>query len=521
MIVEPSTVSIRPYVVCAILRGIKFDPRRYKSFIDLQDKLHQNICRRRTYVAIGTHDYDTIKGPFRYKALQPQDINFTPLTEDHGKIYSGKELMDFYREDASAKHLKPYTDIIYDSPVYPVIYDSNNTVLSLPPIINGKHSRIQLHTTNVFIECTGTDITKANIVLDTVVTMFSEYCQEPFTVEPVDIQYEGTEPLTGIENHKMTTPLLSHRSCEANLDEINGIIGINITADKACELSNRMQLGPAVYIKETNTIRVQVPPTRSDILHAVDVVEDIAIAYGFNNIEQRVPTTQTVGAPLPINQFTDLLRAELANAGYMEMLTHGLCSTAENFTNLRRPITGAVTLSNPVNTEYEVVRTTLIPGALKTLSFNKSISHKDGIKLFEISDVVILNDTTEVGASNARRLVAVYASNTAGFGVIHGLVDRIMACVQICPEETYALNSLTLEEYNSVRKIARTSRVYRVAASDDPLLFPGMGAQVTLETPTGHKCVGVFGVVHPEVLQKYEVDYPCSVVELDIDMLMQ
>ena len=187
MYVEPSTASIRPFVVCAILRGVNFDKKRYKSFIDLQDKLHQNICRRRTYVAIGTHDYDTLKGPFRYRALKPEEINFVPLTEDHGKSYNGKELMDFYREDPSGKHLKPYTDIIYDSPVYPIIYDSNDVVLSLPPIINSKHSRIQLHTTNVFIECTGTDLTKANIVLDTVVTMFSEYCTDPFSVETVEV----------------------------------------------------------------------------------------------------------------------------------------------------------------------------------------------------------------------------------------------------------------------------------------------------------------------------------------------
>ena len=87
---------------------------------------------------------------------------------------------------------------------------------------------------------------------------------------------------------------------------------------------------------------------------------------------------------------------------------------------------------------------------------------------------MLLNDSTEVGASNARRLVAVYAANNAGFGIIHGLVDRVMACVQICPEEKYALNSLTADEYNSMKKIARAERVYRVAPTDDPLFFPGM-----------------------------------------------
>lgn len=169
MRVSPSTAAIRPYVVCAVLRNVAFDPAVYKSFIDLQEHLHRNICRRRTLVAIGTHDLDTIRGPFRYSADTPDEISFCPLTAEDGRVFGGRELLDFYRTDETVKHLKPYTDIIYDAPAYPIIRDSQGVVLSLPPIINGRHSRITLETRNVFIECTATDKTKANIVLDTVV----------------------------------------------------------------------------------------------------------------------------------------------------------------------------------------------------------------------------------------------------------------------------------------------------------------------------------------------------------------
>lgn len=516
MNVEPGTKAIRPYVVCAILRNVTFDKKRYKSFIDLQDKLHQNICRKRTLVAIGTHDLDTIQGPFRYRALPPRDISFVPLTEDNGKVYDGKELLDFYREDVSVKHLKPYTDIIYDFETYPVIYDSNDVVLSLPPIINSKHSRIQLTTQNIFIECTGTDLTKCNIVLDTVVTMFSQYCGLSFSVEPVEVIYQTTG-----ESH--ITPLLSHRLCDASIAEISGIIGVDLDADVICKLCDRMQLGPATYIPETGMISVHVPPTRSDILHAVDVIEDVAIAYGYNNIPQSVPRTLTVGAPLPINQFTDLLRAEIARAGYVEMLTHGLCSTAENFTHLRRAPGPAVALSNPANVEYEVVRTTLLPGAFKTLSHNKSVSHKDGIKLFEINDVVLIDETSEIGARNARRLVALYSANSSGFEIIHGLVDRIMTCVQIQAEEAYAASSLSLEEIKDRKRVSRSEDiVYFVRAGTDPVYFPGMVAEVVLKTvSTGEeKVIGTMGAVHPEVLEKFEITYPCSAVELDIEAIL-
>ena len=129
---------------------------------------------------MGTHDLDTIQGPFRYMAKSPGDIKFVPLSQT--KEYTSAQLMELYSTDS---HLKSYLPIIKDSPVYPVIYDANNVVLSLPPIINGEHSKITLNTKNIFFEVTATDLTKASIVLDTLVTMFSQYCDKPFTVEPV------------------------------------------------------------------------------------------------------------------------------------------------------------------------------------------------------------------------------------------------------------------------------------------------------------------------------------------------
>ena len=134
------------------------------------------MCRKRTLVAIGTHDLDTIQGPFTYTALPPKEIHFVPLNQE--KNMDGTELMHFYESD---RHLSKFLPIIRDKPAYPVILDKNGVVCSLPPIINGDHSKIKVETKNVFIECTATDITKANVVLNTMVTMFSQYCKTPFT----------------------------------------------------------------------------------------------------------------------------------------------------------------------------------------------------------------------------------------------------------------------------------------------------------------------------------------------------
>ncbi|PTB75360.1 hypothetical protein M440DRAFT_1402888 [Trichoderma longibrachiatum ATCC 18648] len=204
--VSPEVAKVRPYVAGAILRNITFTKDRYESFIALQDKLHQNLARQRTLVSIGTHDLDTIKGPFTYEALPPKDFKFVPLNQTHE--LTGEALMAFYEND---RHLGRYLHIIRDAPVYPLILDSNRVICSLPPIINGDHSKITLNTTNVFIEITATDLTKLEIVTDMMVTMFSEYCAEPFTVEPVKI-------ISDHNNQTRITPHLRPRVTHAEVD---------------------------------------------------------------------------------------------------------------------------------------------------------------------------------------------------------------------------------------------------------------------------------------------------------------
>ena len=144
--VAPETSKVRPLVAGAILRGVKFDQASYNSFISLQDKLHKNLARERTLVSIGTHDLDTIRGPFTYEALPPKDIKFVPLNQT--KEMNGEELMEFYNSNL---YLSRYLPIIRDHDVYPVILDADRNVCSLPPIINCNLSQITLDTNNVFI----------------------------------------------------------------------------------------------------------------------------------------------------------------------------------------------------------------------------------------------------------------------------------------------------------------------------------------------------------------------------------
>lgn len=474
----PETKLIRPFAVAAVLRNITFTKESYNSFIDLQDKLHHNICRKRTLVAIGTHDLDTIKGPFSYEAREPQNINFVPLNQT--KSMNGNELMDFYTNHAQLKQFLP---IIRDSPVYPVIYDSQGIVLSLPPIINGDHSKISLNTKNVFIECTATDLTKAKVVLDTIVCMFSAHCADKFTIEPCNVVApDGTVS---------TYPEIAYRTEKISAVKANEAIGIDEEPQKMANMLTKMYL--ETTLSGSDELHVKIPPTRHDVIHSCDIYEDVAIAFGYNNITKSLPSFMHIAKQFPLNKLTEQLREQVAQAGFTEALTFTLCSRDDIGTKLNKLIENlpAVHISNPKTLEFQVVRTSLLPGLLKTLVANRKMPLP--LKLFEISDVVLAEDETEVGARNERRLCAVNCSKSAGFEVVHGLLDRVMQLLEV--------------------PWKKSDEGYYLQASEDSSYFPGRCANVMYKNAP----IGKIGVLHPTVLQAFELTTPCSIVEISIE----
>lgn len=481
LIITEATKQIRPFAVAAVLRNINFTKDSYNSFIDLQDKLHQNICRKRSLVAIGTHDLDTLKGPFTYDAKPPKQIKFVPLNQT--KEMNAEQLMEFYSTHAQ---LKAFLPIIRDSPVYPVIYDANGVVLSLPPIINGDHSKIKLESKNVFIECTATDLTKAKIVLDTLVCMFSVYCAKPFTVEFCDV----------VNPNGVTVqyPELTFRKEVISVQKANAYIGIDESPEAMAKLLNRL-LPTTQSANNKNELEVLVPPTRHDMLHACDIYEDVAIGYGYNRIPKTLPSTMHIARQYPLNKLTEQLREQIAQAGFTEGLTFTLCSRDDIAAKLNYKIEDipAVHIANPKTLEFQVVRTTLVPGLLKTLAANRKMPLP--LKLFEVSDVVLADGKSEVGAKNERRVCAVNCNKTAGFEVVHGLLDRIMQLLEVAWDKQDG---------------------YYLQAVDDPSFFPGRCASVVYKG----KVIGKIGVLHPTVLHAFELTTPCSVLEFNMEYFL-
>ncbi|OTA60863.1 phenylalanyl-tRNA synthetase [Hypoxylon sp. EC38] len=504
------TAKVRPLVGGAILRNVKFTQKSYDSFIALQDKLHANLARNRTLVAIGTHDLDTIKGPFTYEARPPKDISFVPLNQT--KQLNGEELMAFYEKD---RHLGRYLHIIKDKPVYPVIYDANRVVCSLPPIINGDHSKISLNTKNIFIECTATDKTKLDIVINMMVTMFSVYAAEPFTVEPIKI----------ISDHNGQTrisPNLTPRTTTVEVDYLNGCLGLSESAESISKLLSKMALTAKPSSEDpSGLIEVTIPPTRADILQRCDIMEDLGIAYGFNRLP-RISVTKTVGAPLTLNKLADIVRLECGMAGWSEVMPLILCSHDENFAWLNRKDDGktAVRLANPKTAEYQIVRTSLLPGLLKTIRENKG--HSVPIRVFETSDVVFKDPTVERKARNERHFAAAWYGKTSGFEEVHGLLDRVMAMLRqafLTHDEGLTTAPGKQIDYE-VTPTHNKRDGYWLEPVDESTFFPGRAAAIHVRLGGKTARIGEFGILHPSVLENFDLKYPVSTLEVNLEVFL-
>ncbi|KAJ9461574.1 Phenylalanine--tRNA ligase beta subunit [Diplonema papillatum] len=509
MKVDPSVLPIRPYVVCAILRNITFDEDRYQSFINIQERLHLNLGRKRSLVSMGTHDLDKVQPPFTYEAMPKREIDFLPLKGEadaesapaegadkpakKGNL-KGDKIEEYYKND---KHIGPFVPLISHFDNFPVILDAQRRIMSLPPIINSDFSKITLDTKNVFIEVTATDLTKANIFLNMVITAFSEYTKEKHTVEPVEIQYPADHNLKWLTSPTVVTPDLSETEFTIDQKYINSSIGIDASVDDICGYLSKMMLraepkGDAVVVK--------VPCTRADVLHKVDVMEDVAIAYGYEKLlrEAKPPQTLSYGKQQPREAMRNLLRSEMGFAGFTEILTFSLCAREEATVKCRRSddfFGGIATVEEPKTVVFQCCRPSLMPGTLKTLAHSKD--QPLPISLFEVTDVVLMDPKHRIGARNETHICALRcARGSAGFDLIHGTFE-------------YTMTRLGIKE----RSEKDEDGWYIEAGDDDAAFYPGWQANLCCFG----KRIGTMGVVHPLVLKEFGIALPCSYMEYSIE----
>ena len=233
----------------------------------------------------------------------------------------------------------------------------------MPPIINSEHTRLTVKTRNVLIDVTGLDQTKSHIVLNTLIAMFSEYCDKPFTVEAVEI--------TNSNNERLITPNVSLKSFKTNKSYLNKLASTKLEINEISKFLERMSLKCEVASDEE--LIIHAPITRTDILHPCDIAEDLAISFGYNNICKQPAKTLCNGSQQPLNKLTDLIRLEFAQAEYIECLTMALISRKDNFAHMNKEESDCVHILDSKVAEFEIFRTSLLPCLFKTIEANKGV----------------------------------------------------------------------------------------------------------------------------------------------------
>jgi phenylalanyl-tRNA synthetase beta chain len=469
--VLPGIKNIRPYIACAVLKNVSLNDEAVRQIMQLQEKLHVTYCRNRKKVSIGVHDLDKVKHELFYDGVEPEKIKFVPLDEE--KEMNGKEILE------QTPKGKEYGHLIKDFPRYPLLYDSDKSVLSMPPIINGILTKVTSKTKNLLLDVTGTDEGLVNFVNNIMVTNIAE---RGGAIGKVKIVYP---------NKRTTTPDLRPRKIKIKKESIEEMIGIKFSNKDILRILRMMRYDIASSKK--NVITVLIPPYRVDILHEVDLVEDIAIAYGYDRLEPIAPFTMTMGKELPITKFLRLIRDLMIGFGFQEVLNFVMSNKNVLFNKMNLQEEEVVEVANPLSSEYSVLRNWLIPVLLNFLSLNKHVAYPQ--KIFECGDVVIVDYSKPNRTETLKKLAAAICDYRVSYEDIQGPLYSL-------------LSNLGFESW-------------KVKRINHPSFIQGRVAGLFLESSQKEHEVGILGEIHPIVLNNFELENPVVAFELNLNELLR
>ena len=467
--VDSELENIRPYVACCMIKNVKIDDNQLRNIMEFQEHLHWVIGRDRKKVAIGIHDLDKVEGPFYYKAGNPNETSFIPL-ESRENLTLNEILENHEKGEKYAKLLKEFDK-------YPLIVDGNGNIMSMPPIINSELTKLTTKTTNLFIDVTGTDINAVTNALNIIAANLSE---NEATIETIEVNYPYHD--------NKTYPDFEPKIIDVHTKTAQEYIGIDLTADKIVETLEKTRFN-ATKINE-ETVRVTVPRYRIDILHEVDIIENIALGYGFNELPAQLPDFATVANPDSKRQFDQILEQVMIGLSFTEIKSLMLTSETQHYTKLRKEVEeDRVTVAQPITQDRTMIRKSLINSLLEFLEDNK---HEElPQKIFEIGDVAYINENAETKMVTVKKLAAAQISSVANFTTIKSIVESFVANMGF---------EMELEDH------------------DDSAFIKGRCAKFTtkpLNKNTPFTFKGYFGEIHPEVLTNFELEYPVIAFEVE------
>jgi phenylalanyl-tRNA synthetase beta chain len=457
--VDPSVEKVRPHVQGAFVRGVEITAERLDALIELQEDLHWGLGARRRRVAIGVHDAKALVAPFTYTTWGLDERAFVPLQDT--RDMTPREILEKHPKGEAYAHLLKGHDRV------PMIVDAKGGVLSMPPIINAARTTVTTSTRDLFLDVTGTDEWAVGRALNLLVTSLSE---AGGTVESVEI-VRGSK--------RAVTPDLAPEARDLSVAETNRLLGTTFAADDIAARLERMGHGARAG---GSKVHVEVPPYRADILHAWDLIEDVAIGHGINAFEPMPLGSVTVGAQLPESLVAEKTRQSLTGLGFLEAMSLTLSNPRDQFERMRRPASGHVEVKNPVTEDHTMLRVALLPGLLNILKKN---AHRDlPQRLFEVGMVTHLTRADEM--TNERRVAGVVIQGRSNFSETKGVVLALA-------------RDLGWGEAD-------------ITKLDDPAFVPGRCAGVT----AGGHAKGVLGEVHPGVLEAFGLSHPVSAFELHL-----
>lgn len=465
---------VRPYVAACTAVGYEVTAAGLAQLIQVQEKLADIFGHKRRTVSIGLYRLPAIVFPITYTLVKPDEVRFTPLGFD--EKMTPREILAVHPKGLE------YGSILTGHDRVPLLLDTDGHVLSLPPIINSRElGEIHVGDRELLIEVTGTDL---RMVLLTLNIMAVNLADRGAAVDTVDIEYpyETEFGKTVRAPYNFGTPrALPMRSIESAL-------GQSLDAEEIHAALVSYGYEAAV---SRDKISVTLPPYRNDVMHPVDVAEDVAISRGYGSFVPIMPAEFTVGGLSRLEQVSDRIRHLMVGCGFQEMMTNLLSSRLELVDRMRvsgTPWGNVVEVDNAMAQTYSTLRQSIVPSLLRVESVSTRSFYPH--RLFEVGEVAIPDTTHDLGSRTVLSLSAVIAHAAANFSEIHSTLDLLL----------YYLGApYTLEPVNH------------------PSFLDGRAGEIVLNGQP----IGVIGEVHPEVLEQWQVTMPTVVFELTIDRLIE
>lgn len=451
-------IKIRPHIVCAVVKNIRLNDYGIKQIIQLQEKLCEGFGRKRKEAAIGIYDFDKIKWPICYTTTKPDGLRYIPLDMD--VALTPKEILEQHEKG------KEYASLLAGAKEYPILLDKMNNVLSMPPIINSNYSgKVTDKTKNLFIEVTGFSEERIMQTLNIVVAALADRGGEIYKVR------------VGKNNY----PDFTEKKKKFSIDDVKELLGIELKPKEIVGLLEKARY--SAKLLKGNMIEVTIPFYRADILHSVDIIEDIAIIYGYNNIKVEEPRVFSEGSLLNSTKLSNKIATTLIGLGFQETASFVTSNKDDQFKKMGIPVEEVIEIENPVSQTYSCLRKWLLPSLMEVLSQNKANQYPQ--KIFETGEVCRPNNVAETKSENVQKLAIAICGETVGFTEIKQTLD-------------YLSKSLKFD--------------YVLHNSEHQSFIEGRCGDII----RNGKKIGFIGEINPKVILGWGLEMPVAALEIEL-----